>query len=137
VRAHADGVGAGGAQPAVELHGEQRVGQLGLVAGLPPAVAMLTLRVIEPDRAHAVSRRVAVLARQSAAALRAAPLAAARAARQRRGPGSPGAAPVPDQAARSGTTEPADRALRSPATEMRRASTRAADARQQAKRDSR
>jgi hypothetical protein len=84
-----------------------------------------------------VSRRVAVLARQSAAALRAERLAAARAVRKGRGPDSPGAASGPDQAARSVTTEPVDRALRSPATEMRRASTRAADARQQAKRDSR
>ena len=84
-----------------------------------------------------VSRRVAVLARQSAAALRDERLAEARAVRQGRGPGSPGAASGPDQAVRPVTTEPVDRALRSPATEMRRATTRAADARQQAKRDSR
>jgi hypothetical protein len=84
-----------------------------------------------------VSRRVAVLARQSAAKLRAERLAAARAARQGRGPGPAGAAPAATRTARSVTAEPGDRAPRSPAAEMRRAGTRAADARQQAKRDSR
>jgi hypothetical protein len=81
-----------------------------------------------------VSRRVAVLARQSAARLRAERLAAARAAKQGRGPAAPAAAP----AATPGIPDtPGDRAPRTPATQMRRASTRAADARQQAKRDSR
>jgi len=85
-----------------------------------------------------VSRRVAVLARQSAAKLRAERLAAARAVKQGRGPDTAGAASGATRAARSVTTEPADgRALRPPAGETRRASTRAADARQQAKRDSR
>jgi len=85
-----------------------------------------------------VSRRVAVLARQSAAKLRAERLAAARAVKQGRGPDAAGAAPGTTRTARSVTTEPADdRGPRSPATEMRRATTRAADARQQAKRDSR
>jgi len=84
-----------------------------------------------------VSRRVAVLARQSAARLRAERLAAARAVRQGRGPDAD-AAPRDSRAAGSVTAEPpGDRAPRSPATQMRRASTRAADARQQAKRDSR
>ena len=83
-----------------------------------------------------VSRRVAVLARQSAAALRAERLAAARAVKQGQGPAQE-AAPSPDRVESSATTEPGDRAHRSPATEMRRASTRAADARRQAKRDSR
>jgi hypothetical protein len=84
-----------------------------------------------------VSRRVAALARQSAAQLRAERLAAARAARQAHGPGAPEAAPADGRkgpavtAARTG-----DRALRSPASKKRRASTRAAGARQQAKRDS-
>jgi hypothetical protein len=86
------------------------------------------------DALARASRRVAVLARQSAAALRAERLAEARAAKQGRGPAAPaaapGATPVPPDA-------PDDRALRTPATQMRRASTRAADARQQAKRDSR
>jgi len=83
-----------------------------------------------------VSRRVAVLARQSAAKLRAERLAAARAARQGQGPGAP--APPASRTGRPVTAEPADgRAQRSPAREMRRASTRAAGARQQAKRDSR
>ena len=85
-----------------------------------------------------VSRRVAALARQSAAELRAERLAAARAAKQGRAPGTGTAAPA---AARKGpvvTGEPVgDRALRSPATAKRRASTRAAGARRQAKRDSR
>jgi hypothetical protein len=88
-----------------------------------------------------VSRRVAVLAAQSAADLRAERLALAREAKQRdwpgagemvpgqRGPGS-GAPAVP--AGRTG-----DRALRNPASERDRAGTQAAGARRQAKRDSR
>ena len=84
-----------------------------------------------------VSRRVAALARQSAAELRAERLEAARAAKQGR---APGARPAP-AAGRKGpavTGEPTgDRALRSPDMEKRRASTRAAGARQQAKHDSR
>jgi hypothetical protein len=85
-----------------------------------------------------VSRRVAVLARQSAAALRAERLAAARAAKQAQGPGAPDEAPRAGRTATAVTAEPpAGRAPRSPATQMRRASTRAAGARQQAKRDRR
>jgi hypothetical protein len=89
-----------------------------------------------------VSRRVAVLARQSAAELRAERLAAARAASQGRRP----AARADGQAAEpaGGRTGPAvtgeptgDRALRSPASERERASTRAQGARWQAKKDSR
>jgi hypothetical protein len=88
-----------------------------------------------------VSRRVAVLAAQSAAALRAERLALARAAKQgdwpgagemvpgQRGPGSgSGSATVP--AGRDG-----DRALRNPASERDRAGTLATGARQQARRD--
>ena len=89
-----------------------------------------------------VSRRVAALARQSAADLRAQRLAAARAARQAKPPAAP--APAPAEAAAGGgsgppvTGEPTgDRALRSPARAQERASTRAAGARRQAKRDSR
>ena len=86
-----------------------------------------------------VSRRVAALARQSAAELRAERLAAARAAKQGQAPGAQ-KKPAP-ATARKGpavTGEPVgDRALRSPATAKRRASTRAAGARRQAKRDSR
>jgi hypothetical protein len=85
-----------------------------------------------------VSARVAALARQSAADLRAQRLAAARAARQAQ---PPSAAEPPPAEAPSGpavTGEPAgDRALRSPARAQQRASTRAAGARRQAKRDSR
>jgi len=85
-----------------------------------------------------VSRRVATLARQAAAALRAERLAAARAAKQGRGPGAGPAAPAAGRKGPSVTGEPTgDRALRSPATEKRRASTQAQGARQQAKRDSR
>jgi len=84
-----------------------------------------------------VSSRVAALARQSAAQLRAERLAAARAAKEGRGPGTRAAA----AAGRKGPTvtgEPTgDRALRSPATQKRRASAQAQGARQQAKRDSR
>lgn len=86
-----------------------------------------------------VSRRVATLARQAAAELRAERIAAARAVRSGRGPGTAGAAGV--AAGRTGpavTGEPAgDRALRSPASEKRRAGTLAQGARRQAKRDSR
>ena len=84
-----------------------------------------------------VSRRVAALARQAAAELRAERLAAARAARQGHAPGPPQAKP----AVRKGppvTGEPTgDRALRSPRTEKQRAGALASGARQQAKRDSR
>jgi hypothetical protein len=90
-----------------------------------------------------VSRRVAVLARQSAAQLRAERLAAARAARQGRGPAGRGAPATPDRATpdRPGVTAGADaaaaRARRSPRTEKQRAGTLAMGARRQAKRDSR
>ncbi len=85
-----------------------------------------------------VSRRVAVLARQSAAELRAERLAAARAARQGQRPGAQVAAPAGGRKGPALTGEPVgDRALRSPASERARASTRAQGARQQAKRDSR
>jgi hypothetical protein len=85
-----------------------------------------------------VSARVAALARQSAADLRAQRLEAARAARRAQ---PPSAADPPPAEAPTGppvTGEPAgDRALRSPARAQQRASTRAAGARRQAKRDSR
>jgi hypothetical protein len=85
-----------------------------------------------------VSRRVAALARQSAAELRAERLAAARAAKQGQGPGAPEAAPATGRRGPEVTGEPTgDRALRSPALAKRRASTRATGARRQAKRDSR
>jgi len=85
-----------------------------------------------------VSRRVAALARQAAAELRAERLAAARAARHAHGPRAPGAAPAAGGKGPAVTGQrTGDRALRSPASEKRRASARAADARRQAKRDSR
>jgi hypothetical protein len=85
-----------------------------------------------------VSRRVATLARQSAAELRAERIAAARAAKQGQGPGGRRAAPAAGPKGPAVTPERlSDAALRSPDMEKRRASTRAAGARQQAKRDSR
>src|SRR5215471_2730107 len=84
-----------------------------------------------------VSRRVAVLSRQAAAELRAERLAAARAAKQGRGP-QVAAVPAAGRQGPAVTGEPTgDRALRSPASQKQRASTRAMGARQQAKRDSR
>jgi hypothetical protein len=85
-----------------------------------------------------VSRRVAALARQAAAELRAERLAAAKAARQGHGPRVRAAVPAVGRPGPAVTGEPTgDRALRSPASQKRRASTRATGARQQAKRDSR
>jgi len=85
-----------------------------------------------------VSARVAALARQAAAALRAERLAAARAAKQGRGPAAGMAAPAASRQGPAVTGEPAgDRALRSPRTEKQRAGALASGARQQAKRDSR
>jgi hypothetical protein len=85
-----------------------------------------------------VSRRVATLARQAAAELRTERLAAARAAKQGRGPGAGPAAPATSRKGPAVTSQrTGDRALRSPASEKRRASTLATGARRQAKRDSR
>jgi len=86
---------------------------------------------------EAVSRRVAVLARESAAALRAERLAAAKAAR----PGDwPGAGEmVPRQRRRgpeAGPEPTGERALRNPASEKQRADTLGQGARRQARRDS-
>ena len=90
-----------------------------------------------------VSRRVATLARQAAQQLRAERLAAARAVKQSRGPSpassgqAAGAAVAATQNGPTATGEPAGaRPLRTPASEKRRASTRATGARRQAKRDS-
>jgi hypothetical protein len=85
-----------------------------------------------------VSRRVAVLARQSAAELRAERLAAARAASQGQRPDARAAEPAGGRTGPAVTGEPiGDRALRSPASERERAGTRAQGARWQAKKDSR
>jgi len=85
-----------------------------------------------------VSRRVATLARQAAAALRAERLAAARAARHGHAPGTGPAEPAVGRKGPSVTGEPTgDRALRSPRTKKQRAGTLASGARRQAKRDSR
>lgn len=86
-----------------------------------------------------ISRRVAVLARQAATRLRRERIEVARAAKHSKGPKADGPTPL----ARAARTLPytagraGDRALRSPATEKRRASTQAAGARRRAKRDSR
>jgi hypothetical protein len=85
-----------------------------------------------------VSRRVATLARQSAAELRAERIAAARAAKQGQGPGARTAPPAAGLKRPALTQERTGNAApRTPDMEKRRASTRAAGARQQAKRDSR
>jgi hypothetical protein len=85
-----------------------------------------------------VSRRVAVLARQSAAELRAERLAAARAARQGQGPGEREPARAADRKGTAETAAPAgEDARRTPLARHQRASTRAQGARRQAKRDNR
>jgi hypothetical protein len=81
---------------------------------------------------------VAALARQAAAELRTERLAAARAARQGRGPGGRAAAPATSRKGPAVSGRPTgDRALRSPASEKQRAGTLATGARRQARRDSR
>jgi len=83
-----------------------------------------------------VSGRVAALARQAAAELRAERIAAARAARQAPAPSARGRAKAAGRSGPAVAGAPAgDPNLRSPALAKRRASTRAAGARQQAKRD--
>jgi len=90
------------------------------------------------DALSRVSRRVAALARQSAAELRSERIAAARAAKQGQAPGAWAAAPAAGQTGQAAAGAPTgDRTLRSPIMAKRRASTRAAGARRQAKRDSR
>jgi hypothetical protein len=85
-----------------------------------------------------VSRRVAVLARQSAAVLRAERLAAAKAAKDSDWPGTGQAVPRLRRRGSSVTPEPkGDRALRNPVSEKRRAGTQAAGASRQARRDNR
>jgi hypothetical protein len=85
-----------------------------------------------------VSRRVAVLARQSAAQLRAERLEAARAGKEGRAPGGRRVAAGTSPKGPA-TTAPAagHRALRTPVSAKERASTRAMGARRQARRDSR
>ena len=84
-----------------------------------------------------VSRRVAVLAREAAAQLRDERLATARSVRAGKKPAKAPAGGTPRKS-RTVVAGPAgDRALRSAASEKNRASTKAAGARRQAKRDSR
>jgi hypothetical protein len=84
-----------------------------------------------------VSRRVGTLARESAAALRAERLAAARAAKQGDWPGAGAMVPRQRRQGPEATPEPAgERALRNPASEKERAGTLAQGARRQARRDS-
>ncbi|MDR3035307.1 MAG: hypothetical protein LBV78_19790 [Kitasatospora sp.] len=85
-----------------------------------------------------VSRRVAALARQSAAELRSERRAAARAARQGQGPGEREPAAVADPKGTAQTAAPGrGDARHTPIAKKQRASTRAQGARRQAKRDSR
>jgi len=84
-----------------------------------------------------VSRRVAVLARQSAAQLRAERLALARAAKQEDWPGAGEMVPRQRRTGPGAPDSPTgERALRNPASERERADTLATGARRQAKRDS-
>ena len=87
-----------------------------------------------------VSRRVAVLARQSAAQLRAERLALARAAKQDDWPGAGQMVPRQRRTGPAAPTAPdspaGERALRNPASERERADTLATGQRRQAKRDS-
>ena len=80
-----------------------------------------------------VSRRVAVLARESATNLRAERLAMAKASRQTDWPGAGEMVPRPR---RQGPPAPDERTPRTPASEKERASTMATGDRRQAKRDS-
>ena len=120
-----------------------RVGEHGARGSARPENKRAAMKAEAFEEALArVSRRVATLARQAAAALRAERLAAARATRQSQGPGPEQAPEKAEPAAgRQGppvTAEPTgDRALRSPRTEKQRAGSLAAGARRQAKRDSR
>jgi hypothetical protein len=82
-----------------------------------------------------VSRRVAVLARSAAAELRAERLAAARAAKPARA-AAPRRAPADEPRPVETGPPTGERALDTPASQKRRASTRAKTARWQAKRDS-
>ena len=83
-----------------------------------------------------VSRQVAVLARRSAAELRAQRLAAAQEAKQQDWPGSGQLVPRQRRQGPDVTPEPTgSRALRNPNSEMERAGTLAAGARRQARRD--
>lgn len=85
-----------------------------------------------------VSRRLAVLARQSAARLRRERLEAARAAKTGRAPAGPRSSAGPRaEGVVAGTKLGDDRAARVPGLAKRRATIRAMEARQQAKKDSR
>ena len=84
-----------------------------------------------------VSARVATLARQSAAELRADRLAAAKAAKQGDWPGAGGMVPRQRRKGPEVTPEPTgERALRNPASEKQRADTLGQGGRRQARRDS-
>src|SRR5215469_2128267 len=86
-----------------------------------------------------VSRRLAVLARQSAARLRRERLDAARVSKTGRAPGSakPSAGPSRSKGIVPGPRLSDDRAARTPGLAKRRATSRAMDARKQAKKDNR
>jgi hypothetical protein len=119
-----------------------RVGAVGSRGQARPKNTRAALKAEAFEQALArVSRRLGALAAQSAAALKAERLEAARAAKRGGKPAAAAAAPTPKAPtakSRSTTqTRTGDRALRSPASEKRRAGTTASGARRQAKRDSR
>jgi hypothetical protein len=89
------------------------------------------------DALARVSRRVSVLSRQTARELRRERIAAARGDRSRPGPAGSSGAKGPATVTVPKQSQAADRSFRTPATEKRRATTKARGARAQAKRDSR
>jgi len=116
-----------------------RVAEHGARGSARPENALAARKAEAFERALSrVSRRVAVLARESAAALRAERLALARAAKQGDWPGAGEMVPRQRRRGPVASAKPrGDRALRNPATERERADMLAAGARQQARRDSR
>jgi hypothetical protein len=139
---------------AVELHGRVRrqrnkyvgqyrrsasvrVAEKGARGQARPAGRRAALKAEAFEEALArVSRRVAVLARQSAARLRGERIATARAAKQGTGPAQDASRPSSRGPGNRVTREPVgERALRNPTREHRRAGTQAKGARRQARRD--
>jgi hypothetical protein len=115
-----------------------RVGEHGARGQARPENARARTKAEAFERALSqTSRRVAELARQSAAALRSERLAAARAAKQGDWPGAGEMVPKPRREGPPLTPEPkGERALRNPASEKERAGTLALGAVRQARRDS-
>ncbi len=113
-----------------------RVAEKGARGAARPANRRAAVKAeVFEDALARVSRRLAVLAKESAAALRAERLAAAAAAKSGVAPSRSAAAPAKGRTVADKRT--GDRSLRSPASEKNRGGTRAAGDRRQAKRDSR